>query len=145
MGKISDEIRKWCEDDGEGAMRTIKQLYTLADRVDREMVELPLDRDGVPIHVGDTVYLEDGRMAEAYSIKFKNCETNVLCRTPSGCYGYVYRLPNKLTHNCPDSFGRIADDMDNFADANYASGLLKQGIKDFADRIRKLAKEQTNE
>ncbi|MDD6566952.1 MAG: hypothetical protein PUF11_09260, partial [Parafannyhessea umbonata] len=33
----------------------------LADRIDAETVELPRDRDGVPIHVGDTVYGEDGR------------------------------------------------------------------------------------
>ena len=145
MGKISDQLREWTRRARADEHMSLRELDAIADRIDAEMVELPLDRDGVPIHVGDTVYLEDGRMAEAYSIKFKNCETNVLCRTPSGCYGYVYRLPNKLTHNCPDSFGRIADDMDNFADANYASGLLKQGIKDFADRIRKLAKEQTNE
>lgn len=39
MSKISDE------------------LLALADRIDAEMVELPKDRDGAPIHVGDTVYL----------------------------------------------------------------------------------------
>lgn len=32
----------------------------IADRIDRETIELPKDADGVPIHVGDTVYDRDG-------------------------------------------------------------------------------------
>lgn len=32
----------------------------IADRIDRETIELPKDADGVPIHTGDTVYDRDG-------------------------------------------------------------------------------------
>ena len=47
--KISDDIRKVADE------WDVLPLYELADRIDREMVELPRDRDGVPIHVGDTL------------------------------------------------------------------------------------------
>ena len=144
MAKISDEIREFIGDE-DLYPRHIAWLRRIADRIDAEMVELPRDADGVPIHVGDTVYLEDGRMAEAYSIKFKNCETNVLCRTPSGCYGYVYRLPNKLTHTRPDSLERIADELDAWCDRVDVDGDACDRPRDLADRIRKLAKEQGNE
>lgn len=32
----------------------------IADRIDRETIGLPKDADGVPIHIGDTVYDKDG-------------------------------------------------------------------------------------
>ena len=32
----------------------------IADRIDRETIELPKDADGVPIHIGDTVYDRNG-------------------------------------------------------------------------------------
>ena len=58
MSRISDEIRdeirewcKWCDE--HSAARD--SLYKLEGRIDAEMVELPKDRDGVPIHVEDTL------------------------------------------------------------------------------------------
>lgn len=62
MSSISDEIRTWCEfEDGTecGGFVTkasFNKILALADRIDTEMVELPKDADGVPIHVGDTVW-----------------------------------------------------------------------------------------
>ena len=47
--KVSDEIRKVADE------YDVLPLYKLADRIDREMVELPKDKDGVPIHAGDTL------------------------------------------------------------------------------------------
>lgn len=49
MTDISDEIRKVADE------YDVLALYKLADRIDSEMVELPKDKDGVPIHVGDTL------------------------------------------------------------------------------------------
>lgn len=142
MSKISDELRaaanltlKYGSDD-------YNRIHNLADRIDAEMVKLPKDRDGVPIHVGDTVYLDDGRKAEVRRIQISERE-NSICFDVCGDFFSLW--PEDFTHTRHDSLERIADDMDNFADANYASGLLKQGIKDFADRIRKLAKEQAND
>lgn len=48
--KISDDIRRIAEE------YDVLPLYELADRIDAEMVELPMDADGVPFHVGDTVW-----------------------------------------------------------------------------------------
>ena len=54
MDKLSDEIRRWCDDAYSGRkIRTTKDLYDIADLIDHEMVELPKDKDGRPIHVGD--------------------------------------------------------------------------------------------
>lgn len=52
---ISDELRELSSKAGIYS-NSCRKLRKLADRIDAEMVELPKDRDGVPIHVGDTVY-----------------------------------------------------------------------------------------
>lgn len=65
--KISDELREWA--DVHCGEECEEYLGLLADRIDREMVELPKDMDLAPIHVGDTVYLEDGHMAKVVRIE----------------------------------------------------------------------------
>ena len=73
--KISDEIRRRFDASPEAEYVTFErgdcykmcELYKmreLADRIDAEMVELPRDRDGVPIHVGDTVFAKSGKGEE---------------------------------------------------------------------------------
>lgn len=37
------------------------EMRMLADRIDREMIELPKDMDGMPIHEGDKMHLDDGK------------------------------------------------------------------------------------
>ena len=54
MSKISDELCKVADE------YDVLPLYKLADRIDAEMVELPRDRDGVPIHVGDVMEWDNG-------------------------------------------------------------------------------------
>lgn len=47
MAKISDDIREWCNDAYSGKkIRTTKDLYAIADLIDRETVELPRSVDG---------------------------------------------------------------------------------------------------
>lgn len=54
MSKISDELRDYCK---KVLCYThyYDKFWHLADRIDSEMVELPKDKDGVPIHVGDVM------------------------------------------------------------------------------------------
>lgn len=132
MSNISDEVRKVADE------YDVLPLYKLADRIDNEMVELPRDADEKPIQPGETVYIPDGDTGfEVVSLIYysKTLVTVGIC----GDDLKQCRMPSILTHKRPDSWERIAGGLDDFADANYASGLLKQGIKDFADRIRKLA------
>lgn len=52
---ISPDIREWCdESDVDG--NACDELRELADRIDREMMELPKDADGETIRIGDVVY-----------------------------------------------------------------------------------------
>lgn len=147
--KVSDEIRNWCEfEDGTecGGFVTkasFDKLCALADRIDREMVELPRDRDGVPIHVGDTVYLDEGLTAKVTRISIGIYEDGIYALV----FGYNFSVsPEHVIHTRPDSFERIADELDEMVDAANSADDRCEKLADLADRIRKLAaKEQGDE
>ena len=102
--KISDELREWadvhCDEECE------EYLGLLADRIDREMVELPRDKDGESIRIGNVMY--DCFINEDVHIEG-------LRRFVSGWeiltdFGRV--KPHLLTHTRPDSWERIAEDIE---------------------------------
>jgi hypothetical protein len=136
MTSTSDELRNWC-----GRPASYKELLALADRIDAETVELPRDRDGVPIHVGDTVYLDDGRKAEVRRIQISERENSIGFTV---CGDFFALWPEDFTHTAPDSWERIADELDEQAGSITKDGCTWQedAIHDFADRIRRLAERE---
>ena len=135
MSGISDEIRKVADE------YDVLPLYKLEGRIDAEMVELPKDRDGVPIHVGDTVYLEDGRMALVTEISIKRDWVAIDCWDESK---HVTYDPSGITHTRHDSWERIADELEEWSEDNRINGDSEvfDRASIFADRIRKMAKKE---
>lgn len=105
-----------------------------------DYVALPVDADGVPIHVGDTVYLDDGRKAEVTHIDLMWGTSCIVCFASGKDHDC---FPSGISHTRPDSWERIADELDEQAGSLTKDGYTWQedAIHDFADRIRKLAKE----
>lgn len=128
---ISDEIRKWCNL-SESNIVPCDELRDLADRIDREMVELPRDKDGETIRIGYVTH--DCFIDEDVHIEgmvFKS-EWEILTD-----FGRV--KPHWLTQ--PDSLGRIAEDIE----AAYRTGITsveESTLHEWADRIRKLAEKE---
>lgn len=137
MTDISDELRKVADE------WDVTPLYALANRVDNEMVELPKDRDGKPIHIGDTVYAHGfpdgngGATCEVCSIEFNEGRTTKAVLRYSGIV--TYRTPSSLTHELPDSWERIADELDAWCDRVDVDGDACKKPRDIVERIRKLA------
>lgn len=133
MSKISKELRKVADE------WDVTPLYKLADRIDVEMVELPKDKDGKPIHVGDTVFDRNGNkqvalIIELYGEEGPGWEVNT---------GYSASLsPSVLTHERPDSLERIADELDEMVDAAQSADDGCEKLADLADRIRRLAERE---
>ena len=142
MSKISDELRRWC-DKIDHKREGFWNLRELADRIDAETVELPRDRDGVPIHVGDTVYLEDGQKAEVISIVLAECASVINCWTYGKSLAY---MSSGISHKPADSWERIADELKHYANDSCSEdeidGMTASTLVDFADRIRKLAEKE---
>ena len=130
MSKISDELRNWCDDT---YMGSVDDLYSLADRIDSEMVELPKDADGVPIHVGDTVW--GCRSGMKMTISELRMTTNGWSISTSS--GYL--TDAEVTHIRPDSLESIADELEAWCDDVDVDGDACGKPRDLADRIRRLA------
>ena len=157
MSKISDELRNWCDINWDGCAGGdyidedgFNELRELADRIDAEMAELPKDREGMPIHVGDTVWMADKGALEltVRSITLHACGEVNVDASCDGCHAHVG--PSDLTHECSDSFERIADELERYTNDSCSEdeidGATASTLVDFAERIRRLAKkEESNE
>lgn len=144
---ISDELRRWA--DVHCGEECEEYLGLLADRIDREMVELPRDKDGKVIHIGDVVY--DSASGKRGIVKNLHlAERGVLWGVPTwgvSTFSDGFVDTSSLTHEFPDSWERIADELDEQAGSLTKDGYTWQedAIHDFADRIRKLAAKKEDE
>lgn len=128
--KISDELRRVADE------YDVPPLYGLSDRVDNEMVELPKDADGAPIHVGDTVWgCISGMQMAVHELRLTDRWTI------STDTGFIPKA-SAVTHVRHDSFERIADELDEMVDAADSADDRCEKLADLADRIRKLAKKE---
>lgn len=133
--KISDEIRKWCDDAYSGRkIRTTKDLYAIADLIDSEMIELPKDKDGEPIHVGDTVW------GCRSGMKMTISELRMTANGWSIPTSRGYLTDAEVTHAQHDSLERIADELDELVDGPGPADDACEMLADISDRIRRLAK-----
>lgn len=141
MSKISDELREFAylHFSGSENVGPCDALMSIADRIDAEMVELPRDRDGVPIHVGDTVYGEDGMAYEVVSISFGRWDGGVTVHAVDCFSRWRDLTPGNLAHAYHDSWERIADELDEMVDAARSADDGCEKLADFAERIRRLA------
>ena len=128
---ITDGLRFMSED-----------LVSVADRIDAEMVELPRDADGKPIHLGDTVYNHTGREREVTSLLRLQGKDCPMWMVSVGVDGYV--SPRGLTHERPDSLERIADDLDAWCDRTDVDGNACGEPRGLAERIRRLAEREAS-
>lgn len=139
MEMISDEIREFVRRSYADEHMDLRELDALADRIDKELVELPRDRGGVPIHIGDTVWdVEDGMEFAVRSITMYAGGAAKVNAFREGCDAHVG--PTYFTHTRPDSLERIADELDDFK-----LGRSLEDLRSIADRIRELTKERGDE
>lgn len=109
-------------------------------------MELPLDADGEPIHIGDVLY-SSGNECRVVGITVKADEACVGVHTDEGVFlpsvnpKYLSRKnPEPLEPEPADSWERIADDIESYYKAH--AFINQSTLDEFADRIRKLAKKE---
>ena len=143
---ITDELREW-----------VKRLYTpnsgelklqaerIADRIDAELAEryvaLPLDADGVPIHVGDVVTMQLLFGGESKPLVVDRMELSqgrdgdlwcVALDTDKGCWNQ----PSLMRHYTPPTVEDVLDEF--FGKANLPDGTQTRAeiIAEYAKRLR---------
>lgn len=137
---ISDELRERASNCIDKTGPYAKFLQAIADRIDRETVELPKDVDGVPINVGDTVWgCNSGMKMTVKELRTTGTDSWIITTSR----GYIQQ-GSGVTHTRPDSLERIADELEDWSEDNRVNGDREvfDRAADFADRIRKLAERE---
>ncbi|MCR5631364.1 MAG: hypothetical protein K6F24_05335 [Atopobiaceae bacterium] len=118
---------------GEDDKATLNRLIELCDTSD--MVELPRDKDGKVIHIGDTVWCS-GEKETVKAIEIRDSEARIHFVVPLGCESWS--SPELITRAEPisdhESIARAIEDI--VYRLNSASASLK--LQDIAMEIREL-------
>ena len=130
--KISDELREWA--DVHCGEECEEYLGLLADRIDAEMVELPKDKDGVPIHVRDTLdgY---GKTIEVVEMRYGRGGWVLISRDGSG-YADTFAFAH---HHKPTVEGILRDfgvDIAHALDADPDATVPEAIIAEYAAKLR---------
>lgn len=147
----TDELREYAA--GWRDRSCYKHLLAIADRIDeqhfvkverlekyraavdamlKEYVKLPVDADGVPIHVGDELTNGEDLPAKVRCMVLDESGWMVSTRELRG-YGVP---PATLRHHQPDSWERIMDDAEKLARGDNAA------VMELVERCRRLAGER---
>lgn len=125
-----------------------KFLRRLACRIDNTMVEWPLGADKKPVKPGQHVYKAiNGDLSEyvVHSLRYSVPGWVVLIKRADKDASCIVR-PDVLTHERPDSWERIAQELDNLrltaATYRHLEACDEDAIHDLAKRIRKMAKRE---
>lgn len=104
------------------------------------MIELPLDKDGQVIRVGDTVYDEAKRKLDVDSIMFYQNDVQVVV-IMRGEYNNLTYYPSELMHKSPVTAQELSDYMQAVIDT-YSSDVSNTAyvkLLDIANQLKELA------
>lgn len=104
------------------------------------MVELPLDKDGEVIHIGDTVFDNDGAKITVCSIRFNESGNNVVITCEGSDFVCTYSADN-LTRKNPVSVQSISERMQSVLE-DYSFSVdsnLHTELVGIADQLKELA------
>lgn len=102
------------------------------------MIELPLDKDGEVIHIGDTVTNgAEGRICKVSGYDFKSDGCSVLLRG-DGVHGWTYSRPDVLTHKEPATIESLVERFEHVLAKGQMSYWAVREISDIVDQLKKL-------
>jgi len=137
--KALDELRK-CASSGRLHIGTEHQVMHFADAIEAEIaerfMELPVDADGVPIHIGDTLLKSTGAPKASYGDVVGVSDDSVWFNAKNGWESNWSSMTRHSTcHYVPDSIGRIVQDMRD--SISPGAGLAYDEVLDFVERLEK--------
>lgn len=141
MAKISDDLREFADAEVLNAIQ-ISDLKHMAKRIDAEMVELPCDKDGVPINPGDEVCL-NGKNGHVTRIDYHiGKDRDVIFWSGRECIVCTETELAELTHAQHDSWERIVDDIETFGNEADINDTAVEFLCKIQERIYMLAQKE---
>ena len=123
-------IQSWKNDD-----ELLDRLIELCDT--SNMIELPLDKYGEVIRVGDTVYDKDGGEGKVGGYYYNNGTCKIII--PYGQNGcYINVLPDELTHKKPVTIASINEQIKHLLDKGHMSAWSMAKLFDISEQLEKL-------
>lgn len=116
-------------------MELASRILELCDT--SNMLELPLDKDGEVIRVGDVVYDEDGDKYEVMGYEVDDSETNIILDNEPGSVS-ISAAPNELTHKQPVTAKSLAQRIRGVLDGICNTGYAVEELSDIAMQLERL-------
>lgn len=121
------------------AMQYTEYLKALKDRVidlcdTSNMMELPLDKDGEVIHIGDTVYIGDGIKYEVAGYMMRGNSTEVILAAGAEPV-YTKEPANNITHKKPVTIASLVSEIRNLLTTEDISDELSDKIWELTDLV----------
>lgn len=102
------------------------------------MIELPIDKDGEVIKVGDTVYVDDDVKYKVVRYMMRGNGTEVILAAGAGPV-YTKEPANNITHKKPVTIASLIKELTDLAAADYGTPIVvKRKLSDIANQLEKL-------
>ena len=123
-------IQSWRNDD-----ELLDRLIELCDT--SNMIELPLDKYGEVIRVGDTVYDKDGEEGKVGGYYYNNGTCKIII--PYGENGWnINFYPSEITHKKPVTIASINEQIKHLLDKGHMSAWSMAKLFDISEQLEKL-------
>lgn len=102
------------------------------------MIELPIDKDGEVIKVGDTVYVDDDVKYKVVGYMMRGNGTEVILAAGAEPV-YTKEPANNITHKKPVTIASLVKELTDIVAADYGTPMVvKRKLSDIADQLEKL-------
>lgn len=101
------------------------------------MIELPLDKDGEVIHVGDTLYYGSSSVYKVKKIIYKGNKWEIQFFDEKLCIS-VYDDPDTFTHKKPVTIASLNEQLRHVLDKGHMSAWSMAELFDIADKLESL-------
>lgn len=120
----------------------LRRLIDLCDT--SNMIELPLDKDGEIIRVGNTVYIGDGIKYEVAGYMMRGNSTEVILAAGAEPV-YTKEPANNITHKKPVTIASLVKELTDIVAADYGTPMVvKRKISKIADQLESLGDSDAN-
>lgn len=124
----NDQVRELCV--------IARVIFDLCDT--SNMIELPLDKDGEVIQVGDTVYICDGIKYEVAGYMMRGNGTEVILAAGAEPV-YTKEPANNITHKKPVTIASLVKELTDIVAADYDTPMVvKRKLSNIANQLEKL-------
>ena len=108
------------------------------------MIELPIDKDGEVIKVGDTVYVDDDVKYKVVGYMMRGNGTEVILAAGAEPV-YTKEPANDITHKKPVTIASLAKELADIVASDYGTPMVvKHKISEIADQLEKLGDDNAN-